>query len=58
MATLVKISPKAVIAGGGPVGATAAIMLAQQGWSVQVMQQIRVDVHSRRPYASLLYMYS
>ena len=29
-------SKKAVVAGGGPVGALAAIALASQGWEVQV----------------------
>lgn len=28
---------KAVVAGGGPVGALAAIALASQGWDVQVL---------------------
>ncbi len=30
---------KAVVVGAGPVGAVAAIMLARQGWSVQVLEQ-------------------
>lgn len=29
-------APTAVVAGGGPVGAFAAIALAQQGWNVEV----------------------
>lgn len=29
----------ALIAGGGPVGAVAAIMLARQGWKIQVFEQ-------------------
>ena len=33
----------AVIAGGGPVGAVAAIMLARQGWTVQVCQLLVVS---------------
>ena len=34
----------AVIAGGGPVGAVAAIMLAQQGWKVQVLCNARAEL--------------
>ncbi len=35
---------RAVVAGGGPVGAVAAIMLAQQGWTVQVLQCYSVSL--------------
>lgn len=42
---------KAVVVGGGPVGALTAIVLAEQGWRVQVLQP-SIYVARSRPVRS------